>query len=228
MTVKVRAIPVGFDNVYLVQDAGAILVDGGEPGKFEHLKVGLSKAGVSPKDIRLIVVTHGHWDHIGCLAQIKALTGAPIAMHQSERERIERPMIVMPPGVTRWGKLLDAVIKATVVPSLKIPPAKVDIGVSDDGMSLEPFGISGQVLHTPGHSPGSMCVVLASGDALVGDLAMNRFPVRFGPGLPIFAEDPSRLKSSIEKLLAAGAKTIHPAHGGPFPARVLERALESM
>ena len=95
----------------------------------------------------------------------------------------------MPPGVTPWGRVLSALLAATVVPRLKIPAATVDVVVPDDGLSLEPCGVRGQVLHTPGHTPGSVSIVLDSGDAIVGDLAMNRIPLLLYPGLPIFAED---------------------------------------
>ena len=91
-----------------------------------------------------------------------------------------------------------------------------------------PYGVAGRVLHTPGRTPGSVSIVRDSGDAIVGDLAMNRMPLRLGPGLPIFAEDMAQGKRSIEKLLSAGVKTIYPAHGNPFPADVLKAAVAAM
>jgi len=224
----IQAIPLGIDNVYVVKDRRVILVDGGEPGKFALFARRLREAGVSTRDIGLIVATHGHWDHIGCLAEMKLHTGAPLAMHAADRSSIERPNPVMPPGVTPWGRFLSALLTATLIPRLKIPAATVDVVVPDDGMSLEPYGVGGQVLHTPGHTPGSVSIVLDSGDAIVGDLAMNRIPLRLRPGLPIFAEDMGQVKRSIEKLLAAGAKRIYPAHGKPFQPDVLEAAVAAM
>jgi len=85
------------------------------------------------------------------------------------------------------------------------------------------MGVPGKILHTPGHSPGSVSLVLDSGDAFVGDTAVNGFPLRYGPGLPPFAEDLPELKKSWRKLLEHGAKTIHPAHGKAFSADVLEK-----
>ena len=73
--------------------------------------------------------------------------------------------------------------------------------------------------------PGSVSVLLDAGEAFVGDLAMNRFPLRFFPGLPIFADDLDAVTASWQLLLAQGARTVYPAHGKPFPAEVIQRAL---
>jgi glyoxylase-like metal-dependent hydrolase (beta-lactamase superfamily II) len=129
------------------------------------------------------------------------------------------------PGVTPWGRFLSALLAATVMPRLKIAAATVDVVMPDDGMSLQPYGVGGRILHTPGHTLGSVSIVLDAGDAIVGDLAMNRIPLRLHPGLPIFAEDMTQVKRSIETLLAAGARIIYPAHGKPFRADVLKAAV---
>jgi len=70
-----------------------------------------------------------------------------------------------------------------------------------------------------------MSLLLDTGDAFVGDLAMNAFPMRIGPGMPIFAENVNALKESWRLLLSSGAKQIYPAHGKPFNADVLEKLL---
>jgi glyoxylase-like metal-dependent hydrolase (beta-lactamase superfamily II) len=226
MAAQINSIRMGLDNVYVVKETGTIVVDGGAPGKFAAFVPGLQSLLVSPGDVKLVVLTHGHWDHIGCASAIREVTGAPIAMHQAERERIERPCKSMPPGTTAWGKILGGFCSLAIVPFQRIPPAHVDIAVSDEGMSLEPFGVGGKILHTPGHSPGSLSVLLDSGDAFVGDLAMNTFLVRVGPCLPLFAEDLPRLGPSMSKIISHGAKRIHPAHGPSFPVELLEEAVQ--
>ena len=66
-------------------------------------------------------------------------------------------------------------------------------------------------------------VLLDSGDAFVGDMAMNGLPLTLGPSLPIFAEDMSAVKNSWRKLIGMGVKKIYPAHGKPFPIEKLIR-----
>jgi glyoxylase-like metal-dependent hydrolase (beta-lactamase superfamily II) len=109
--------------------------------------------------------------------------------------------------------------------SVDIPATGVDIALDDQGLALDEFGIPGRVLHTPGHSPGSVSILLDTGDAIVGDLAMNQIPLRFSPGLPIFAEDIEQVKTSCRLLLDQGAKTVYPAHGKPFAAEILREAV---
>jgi len=86
-------------------------------------------------------------------------------------------------------------------------------------------GIPGKVIHTPGHSSGSVSILLETGEAFVGDMAMNKFPLRFSPGLPIFAEDGVKLNESWILLLDQGVKMVYPSHGEPFPADVIRKAI---
>jgi len=65
MGVVIHTIPLGFDNTYIVKDQGIIMIDGGEPKKSKAFIKGLEEASIRPEDIKLIILTHGHWDHIG-------------------------------------------------------------------------------------------------------------------------------------------------------------------
>lgn len=224
MSVSIHPIALGFDNCYVIRGEGTIMVDGGAPNQAKTFTEALERLSLRHEEIRLIVITHGHWDHIGSAKDIKELTGAKIAMHWREKDWLENSLKPLPPGVTTWGRILIAAM-AMCMPLVHVPAANVDVVLGDEGLSLTEYGIPGRVIHTPGHSMGSVSVLLDTGDALVGDLAMNRFPLRFSPGLPIFAEDLQSVKESWRLLLDEGAETIHPAHGKPFSADVIARAL---
>jgi glyoxylase-like metal-dependent hydrolase (beta-lactamase superfamily II) len=223
MGVRIDPIVLQFTSCYLIRAEGAILIDGGPPGQGERFKKALESLSVKPQDIRLIVFTHGHWDHIGSAADIKASTGAKIALHRREKDWLEKSLTPLPPGVTTWGRIMFKLMAA--MPSAPIPTAQVDWVLGNDELSLAEYGIPGRIIYTPGHSSGSVSVLLDTGDAFVGDLAMNGLPLRLNPGLPIFAEDMQQVRASWALLLSKGARRIYPAHGKPFPADVIRKAL---
>jgi hydroxyacylglutathione hydrolase len=226
MSHTIHCIPLGVTRCYLLlgADGRAVLVDAGTPHFDGGFARALARLDVAPSQIELVVLTHGHADHLGCARTIRELTGAPIAMHASEKDRLELARIAWPTGITPWGHVLAGLLRVAFV-AARFPSAPVDRVVHDEGLSLRPYGLPGRVLHTPGHSPGSLSVVLDTGEAFVGDLAMNGLPLRFGPGLPVFSEDPSRLRDSWQLLFDAGARQLFPAHGKPVAAERMREAL---
>jgi glyoxylase-like metal-dependent hydrolase (beta-lactamase superfamily II) len=224
MNMTIYPIPLGVGNTYIIKGEGVVMIDGGAPKKAKAFIKTIKKTLIRPEDIKLLILTHGHWDHIGSARDIKEITGAKIAMHKREKDWLEKPLKPLPPGVTLWGKIF-AKIMAMFMPLVHIPATNVDISFGDEEFSLAAFGIAGKVISTPGHSPGSVSIVLDTGDAFVGDLAMNAFPMRLSPGLPIFAEDLQKVKDSWNLILGSGVKMIYPAHGSPFSSEIMRNVL---
>ena len=83
-------------------------------------------------------------------------------------------------------------------------------------MDLEPYGVEGKVAMTPGHTQGSISVILDSGDAIIGDLIMGKLLNRGVPSLPIFADDIDQVRESISLLTRLSSRRIFCSHGGPF------------
>ena len=80
---RIHAVPLGFDTCYVVRDTGTIVIDAGQPRHGPKFAKGLAAAAISPAEVRLILLTHAHWDHMGSAAELKEITGAPLAAHES-------------------------------------------------------------------------------------------------------------------------------------------------
>lgn len=100
------------------------------------------------------------------------------------------------------------VVFKPLTPLFRFPKGRVDVVLRNEGLSLVDYGIPGRVIHTPGHTSGSVSVSLETGDAFVGCMTHNSFPFRLSPDLPIFAEDLPRLRDSWRMLLEQGVETI--------------------
>lgn len=223
MDIELHTITSGITNCFLIKGEKAILVDAGVSGQMSRFLKGLQKTDTKPGEIDLLLLTHGHFDHTGLAKEIAELTGAKTAIHKREKEWVETGKPPLPPGTTPWGKVLATLLKPFSWMSLS--PTKVDLALDDEGISLDEYGIPGIVVHTPGHTLGSMSILLENGTAIVGDLAMSAKYMRLTPGMPIFAEDVDLVKESWQKLLDLGAKTIYPAHGKLFSAEVFRKLL---
>jgi glyoxylase-like metal-dependent hydrolase (beta-lactamase superfamily II) len=224
MEIKIHSIKMGLDTVYVIKGERVILIDGGDPHKIDNFVKGIEKAGIKPEEIQLIILTHGHWDHTGSTGEIKALTGAKALIHQRDAHFLEDSRVSQPPGLTAWGKFIIALVRL-FSPFIRLPSFEVDIVAGDEEISLAEYGIPGKVIPTPGHSWGSVSVLLETGEAFVGDLAMNALPMRLTPGLPVFGDDMEIVKQSWKKLIEKGAKTVYPAHGKPFSIDHIQKAL---
>ena len=221
MTYQIHTIAFGIVNAYLLKGEKCVLVDAGVPGGKKSFLRGLEKAGVKPGEIKLVIITHGHMDHMGIAKTLADTTGAKIAIHHRDRTWLETGVSPVPPGTTILGKVLSAL--GGRIPEISVEPTKADIVLGDNGLSLEAYGIPGRIIYTPGHTMGSVSVLLEGGEAFVGDLAMSSRFMRLRPGPPIFAEDLESVMQSWNVLVESDGKTIFPAHGKPFSIDVFRK-----
>lgn len=224
MSVDIFSKRLGINICYVIKADGCILVDTGPPGTGRAINGWLKTLPIGPEEIQLIVLTHGHADHVGSATRVKEFTGAKIVLHEADKEMFESGTVVWPSAASTWGSVTRLLLKP-LTPLFRFSGCKVDIVIGDDGLELAEYGIQGRVIHTPGHTPGSVSVLLNNGDAFVGCMTHNSPPFRLGPGLPIFAEDLPKLKESWSVLFDQDVRMIYPAHGGPFPPETMLKSL---
>ncbi len=218
MATTVTKIRLSLSNAYLIQGERAILVDSGSPGESQAILKALASAGVDVDALSLLLHTHGHSDHAGSTAEMRRLTGAPAAIHAADAAMLRNG---------RNGPLPPTRLEARMIRPLvdkPFPGVEPDI-MFEEELDLAPYGVHGRVAMTPGHTAGSVSVLLAGGEAVAGDVLMGgfmggAFQART-PNLHYFAESPGQVQRSLDFLLAQPVHTLYVGHGGPLPAEAV-------
>ncbi|MFO0461151.1 MAG: MBL fold metallo-hydrolase [Burkholderiales bacterium] len=210
---EVLTLRLRMSNVHLLKTATPVLVDAGGPGDMPALVEALAPHGLKVEDIALVVLTHGHSDHAGLGAAIQRLGRAKVAAGAGDVPMLQRG---------DHGELtptnLTARLLARFAVDPRFPPFEPDLVVRSE-LDLAPWGVAGKAIVLPGHTPGSMAVVLDGERAIVGDMLLGGYlggavrPDR--AGRHYFHADEPRNDRNIEALLQRGVRTFHLGHGGP-------------
>lgn len=211
----IHPIRLSLSNAFLAVGKRPVLVDAGSPGEEHKIASAIQSAGVALEQVALILLTHAHRDHAGGAKAMRQMTGAPVALHPAENAMLQRG---------HMGKLTPVRPRHAILePFLNRPfdGFTPDVAVQE-GMRLEAYGLQAEVIETPGHSRGSVSVVLANNDALAGDLVIGGFLGGLLDSrrrrLPYFAEDLPTLHRSIAKLSRVAPGQWFLGHGGPVAA----------
>jgi hydroxyacylglutathione hydrolase len=223
----VQPVKFGHANVYFIRtENGHILVDAGMHGDPTKLDEVFSIAGVDPQSIDLIIVTHGHMDHMGLLAYAKETTGAKVLGHQSLSEKLPNGEVEAAVAQTSFGHFLNLMTGILeITGGADIEGVNPDTLV-DDVFDLSEYGISGKVIHTPGHSQGSISIILDNGETLIGDMVRDVGDVEIGPGM--FYEDKETLIASLEEVALFESRTIYLSHGNTIDNTGLNNAIATL
>jgi len=218
---RIHTILLGNTRTFLVPGRdGYLLIDGGHRVWGNRFLRCLARIGVQPRQIRLAVITHVHFDHVGTAQAIKHHCRCPVAVHTREADLLASGQVVIPPGTVWPGKLLKRLTDS--FPGLTswvcaVEPVAADLLISEP-MDLKEHGFAARIIPTPGHTGGSLSILTASGNAFVGDLAVNMPWLGQQCYCSPFGDSAVAMSASLKLLIREGAKWIYPAHGRPFEA----------
>ena len=200
------------------------LVDAGAKGSLGPISSGLAALGLSLDQVSLVVLTHYHPDHSGGLDKLVEATAAKVAVHALESDIISGA----DPAPSPHRNVLLAGVTRPFVKTLYGRPVDVAYRLEDDDRL--PVAEDVSVVHTPGHTAGSICLHLASkGVLIVGDVLQYRFR-RLAPPAALVTRDPAQAIESLKKLLLLEFDTICFSHYPPLRRNAraaLERLIES-
>jgi glyoxylase-like metal-dependent hydrolase (beta-lactamase superfamily II) len=203
-------------NSYLLEDGGEVtIVDAGAPAYWTTLPQVLAEMGRTLDDVRTVLLTHGHSDHIG-FAQRANQAGIPVRVHEADaalaRQEVPNPSRGF--GQVKPVPLLRFLVYGARRGLLKIPKLQ-HVLTFGDGATLDVPGAP-TVIHVPGHTPGSAALHFAGHDALFAGDALATYAVttgRSGPQLAPFTADEAAALESLRRLAAVEASLVLPGHG---------------
>lgn len=218
----VYRIPARAANTYLIEaEKGLVLVDTGLPGSDTGILDAVSKLGRRPSDIKLVLLTHRHMDHIGSAAALKKATSATLASHQFEKPYVAGTLVISTPAAwSLYGRMMRRIYgflswTMKLLRLVKYKPVRVDESADEESI-LDSVGLDGELMWTPGHTKGSVSLFLnKSKIAIIGDLLRSKHGKLVEP---MFMESIPQTEASVQRLLQLGPVTLCPGHGKPLPA----------
>ena len=214
--------PLGMINAFLIVNSkGCILIDTGLPDTESKVERILKKLNLTFHDIKLIVITHAHIDHAGNTATIKSLSSAPVIAHEGDLPYFkgDKKMHFCSTG---WFGWLFSKTGANQKPYKNFEP---DILLSArTNLDLSSYGFEGEVIPTPGHTDGSISVVLGNKNAVVGDLVSSGILLggiaRTNKAKrPPFEDNPLQVSQELLAMVDKGTEIFFMGHGGPLPKK---------
>ncbi len=202
----IQRLKFSYANCYLLSGKnGSILIDTCNykdgPGILKRIE---------GKNVKLILLTHGHFDHVSSAKYLAKRLNVPIAMSEKDKYMLGNGTASKLHADTLFGKIMvhfsQRVLKIATYSDFE-PNVLLE-----DGQNLSEYGVNASVIALPGHTPGSISVLTDNGEIVVGDAMFNMMRPT---GSRLF-EDKKTMEQSVEKIKRTGAQTIYVGHGKPI------------
>ena len=230
----VHRVEEAYTNLYLVEDEGGVtVVDAGVPTAWQPVLAALEVIGHRSSDVRAVVLTHGHFDHLGFAERARSELDVPVYVHEDDVPLTRHPLQYgherarAPYFLTQFRAfpIIVALLRARAF----WPTPVREVARYTDGALPVPG--SPQVVPTPGHTLGHCALHLPDRDAVIaGDAIVMLDPYTAKPGPKIVAgaatADSQRALQTLDALAATGASTVLTGHGDPWRGGV-EAAVEA-
>ncbi len=202
---EIHRIKCGNGNCYIIENGtNGILVD---TGKKEFIDKVI--ASCKSYNVKLIILTHAHFDHAENAAQISDSLGIPIGMNENDCNLIQANTNQSLVASNILGKIvLSASLKEFAVRSM--PGFKPSVFLHNDD-SLSDYGINARIISLPGHTNGSIGIDVDNKHLIVGDALMNMFY----PTVSMLYHNRENMLESARKITSIGNRTIYFGHGKP-------------
>jgi hydroxyacylglutathione hydrolase len=205
---RIIQILSGRSNVFLLTNGEKeILIDTGAKYMWKLLDKRLRKLKINSIDY--LILTHTHFDHAANAYIIKEKYKALVIVHQFEAPYLISGENIIPKGTNYFTRTLINLLAQLIASKIRYEPCKYDL-LADTKFDLKDFGFNAYILHTPGHTSGSMSVIIDDEIALVGD---TMFGVFKDSVFPPYANDVKQMINSWGKLLETNCSVFLPSHG---------------
>ena len=209
-------------NVYLLVSGGELtLIDAGLDSDADRIISQLREVELNIHKLKMILLTHAHGDHVGCVRKLVSLSGAHVIAHRDEVPYIEKTKSL--PSHSFMGRMLNWLSDRIVFRQSGLSVDKV----VDDGDEIDVVG-GLTAVHTPGHTPGSLSLYNPGlGVLFCGDALFNIHPVTRKPGLqlplPLVSVDNEQARASVERMSQLEVSILCCGHGEPILSGAVEQ-----
>lgn len=209
----------GRSNSFLVSSNNKFfLIDTGRASSWKKLSKNLDDI-IGENQLSCLILTHTHFDHAENAAKLKEKYECKIVVHESEAGYLKKGDSPLPKGTNILTRFLINFIGKRIQIRYKYNPVHPDHAI-DEKIDLNKFGFPAYIIHTPGHSPGSISIIIDDELAIVGDAMFGVFNWSV---YPPFADNTQIMIESWGKLLKTGCLTYLPGHGSEISLNLLEK-----